>query len=92
MPDNKGKPLTLKITSPYGSLPEVCCDSITLCIADNLKDTGGGSYGIRKGHADALIALGKGEIRAFSEGEQIFSHHVDGGFVKVRKNIITVSG
>lgn len=91
MADNKEMPLTLKITSPDGSLPEVYCDSITLCIADNLKGTGGGSYGIRKGHADALIAIGKGEIRAFADGVQIFSHPGDRGFARICKSTITIS-
>lgn len=90
MSESKNPPLTLKIITPEGTLPDIFCDSITLAVSDNEKGKGGGSCGIRNGHADSLIALGSGEIRAFTKGEQVFSHSCKGGFARVSKNIITV--
>ena len=92
MQTDKNLPLVLKIITQEGALPEVYCDSIRVDIAEDTKGRGDGSYGIRKGHAEALLALGKGKIRACENGKEIFSHPVNGGFATISKNIITVLG
>ena len=82
--------LTLKILSPGGEAANVVCDSITLTVKDNSQGKGGGSYGIRTGHAPALIATDKGVITAKKDGQIIFSDRFDEGMATVDSNTVTV--
>lgn len=81
--------LTLNILSSAEKREGIECDSVHLVISDTKQGKGGGSYGIRKGHVKALISLGKGDIKAFLSGKEIFSFTVDGGFATVENNIVT---
>ena len=82
--------LTLKILSPVGEKADVSCDSIILTVRDNSQGKGGGSYGIRTGHAPALIATDKGRITAKKDGNTVFSEIFDEGMATVDKNTVTV--
>ncbi|MBR3767763.1 MAG: hypothetical protein IKL10_05940 [Clostridia bacterium] len=88
---NNDLPLTLVIVTPEGALPQIRCESITLTVKDNEKGKGGGSYGIRKGHTNSLIATDKGEVRAFINGEKVFSVLLSEGFAGVDKNTVTIT-
>lgn len=82
--------LLLTVITPqetYGPLP---CESVRVTIPDNAAGTGGGSYGIRRGHVQALLALDAGALRAFSAEQPVFSAHCGCGFASVEKNRITV--
>lgn len=82
--------LTLKILSPGGETASLACDSIILTVRDNLQGKGGGSYGIRTGHAPALIATDKGAITAKLQGKTVFTDLFDQGMATVENNVVTV--
>ena len=76
--------LTLTIVTPDGTGAEIRCDSVRLTTPDGIKKNNpGGSFGIRRGHADALLAVTEGPVTAFLEGEQIFAGTVSAGFAMV---------
>ncbi len=83
-------PLTLKIVTPEGMDQTFECDSVALWMAPDSKGKGKGSIGIRKGHAEAVIALGNGPLEARLSGSTVFSGFSEGGFATVRSDIITV--
>ncbi len=82
--------LILKIITPKSSFGPFPCDSIHLSVADNVDNKGGGSYGIRKGHTNALLALEKGCIKAFSSKGNILTGNCGDGFATVDENTVTV--
>ena len=83
-------PLTLKIVTPEGDDRSIGCDSVNLWMAPDSKGKGEGSFGIRKGHVDAVIALGNGPLEAHLEGKTVFSARTEGGFVTVLHDTVTV--
>lgn len=90
MAETARAPLTLKIITPDGERPEISCDSVSVTVKDNKNGKGGGSYGIKKGHAEALIALDKGTLSAKKGEETIFSENLPEGFLSIKNNYITV--
>ncbi len=90
MPSDSSLPITLRIMSPSIAHPDILCDSVRLTVADNEKGRGGGSCGIKKGHAPALIALSEGKVSAYRGNEEIFSRQTKGGFASVENNIVTL--
>lgn len=82
--------LTLKIITPEGVNRTLKCDSVVLWMAPDRKGRGEGSIGIRKDHADTVIALGNGPLEAFSDGKRVFSARTESGFATVLKNTVTV--
>lgn len=83
--------LTLRIISPEGIIAEASCDSIILPVRDNKAGKGGGQYGIRKGHTDALFATEAGVVTGKKDGEIIFSESLSEGFARVSRNSVTIS-
>ena len=76
--------IKLTIVTPAGGNTVVRCDSVRLTTADGIKKkNSGGSFGIRKGHADALIAIAEGPIKALTNGETVFECTVGTGFATV---------
>ncbi len=82
--------LTFALFSPHCEFPSVECDSVKLSIADSLSGRFSGTYGIRKGHARAVLALAPGKISVFLEGREIFSAESQGGFATVENNAVRV--
>lgn len=82
--------LTLKILSPDGVKAQVSCDSITLTVRDNSQGKGGGSYGIRKGHAPSLIATDKGAVVAKKDRITVFSKYFNEGMATIDNDTVTV--
>ncbi len=87
----KASELTLKIVTPKGTQAPVSCDSIHLTVRDNSGGKGGGSYGIRPGHAKALLSLEKGEIEALNAGKVVLKGQCGHGFATVNQNLVTVA-
>lgn len=81
--------LTLNIVTPKCTYGPFQCDSVHLTISDDLKGKGGGSCGIRKGHAKSLLSLGEGFIKAFCEGEVVLEGESGCGFATVDRDIVT---
>lgn len=83
-------PITLRIFNCIGEVQSLSCDSVTLCAKDNAKGQFGGSIGIHRGHADALIALSDSPILAYSGGTVLAEIPISNGFAFVSRNIVTV--
>lgn len=84
------KKLLLKIVPPNKSAYSVECDSIKLNISENSKGKSAGSYGIRQGHAKALIAIDEGTISAYENQNCVFSVKTSVGFATIDSDIVTV--
>lgn len=82
--------MELRIVSPDGSLGPLNCDSVRLQIADDMEEKHGGSYGIRKGHAEAVLVLEEGALFAFAESKPLLSGRHGKGFATIEKNKVTV--
>lgn len=82
--------LTLKIVTPTGSRDPIRCDSIHLTLCDGERGRGGGSYGIRPGHAKALFALDDGPLTALLGGSAVLEGRCGGGFAAVDRSTVTV--
>lgn len=78
------------IVTPDGVNGEYTCDSVNLMMPDDKHGKNGGNIGIRKGHADAVIALDKGDITAKLEGREVFRGRVSGGFAVVKGGNLSV--
>ena len=82
--------LVLNIVAPNGARDPIQCDSVHLTICDDLNGKGGGSCGIRAGHAKSLLTLDKGIIKAFLSGQNVLTGESDIGFATVEQNTVTV--
>lgn len=82
--------LTFTLFTPQRKLPELECDSVKLSIADSVSGKFSGIYGIRKGHARAVLALAPGRISVSLDGQEIFSAEARGGFAAVENNEVRV--
>ncbi len=87
---NEHNSLTLEIVTFKGAKEPIACDSIHLTVQDDLQQKGGGSYGIRPGHAKALIALDEGPLAAYRQGQMILRARVGTGFATVHNDTVTV--
>ena len=86
-----GDKLTFILFTPHRRFPSVECDSVKLSIADSVTGKFSGSYGIRKGHAKAVLALAPGRISASVNGKEVFSAESQGGFASVENNEVRVT-
>ena len=80
----------LKIVTPNDSIGPLSCDSLRINIANNNKDREGGSYGIRKGHAQATFALDSGITEALENGKTVMRAKTSRGFAKVEPSLVTL--
>lgn len=90
MKNQSSRTLTLRIVRPDHPVITAECDSVRLTLADDENGRGGGSYGVRYGHAKAVLLLGKGALSAYSGGELVMSAECSDGFARVEDNIVTV--
>ena len=90
MAEKRSAPLTLRVLTPAGSMAEESCDGVQLILRDGADGRGGGSMGILRGHAPAVMALGEGTVRAVLNGKVSLCLRVSGGFDSVRDDIVTV--
>ncbi len=82
--------LTLKVVLPEGLLCQTQCDSVNVFIVDDKNGKGAGSYGIRRGHAKAVLCLGEGKIEAFDGEKSVFSKQTGGGFADIENDVVSV--
>ena len=74
------------IVTPESTCLDTHCSSVTLPLFD-------GSRGVARGHAPFIGRLGAGEVRVAGEqgaGDVVRSVFVDGGFVEVSHDAVTV--
>lgn len=82
--------LTLRLAPCNGKSTSVHCDSVRLVAKDGAGGTGGGSLGIRRGHARALVALAAGPVQARLGGETVYEIELSGGIAFVEHDTVTV--
>lgn len=80
----------VRIVTPDGVGAEYSCDSVCLQMSDDRYGKNGGSLGIRKGHADAVIALTEGKIEAKLDGNVVFRVWVSGGFAVMKNGELSI--
>ncbi|MBQ0083590.1 MAG: hypothetical protein KBS52_02340 [Clostridiales bacterium] len=90
MQNQNSKLFNLIIITPTFPAVKLECDSVHLSVKDGSSGKGGGSYGIRKGHAKAILALEKGKISAYQDGNLLKSFDCEEGFARVEKDSVTV--
>lgn len=90
MTEKEKNPLTLCVFSPTGAETAIGCDSIRLSAKDGKDGKNGGSLGVRKGHAPAMVALGQGPLLALLQGETVFEGAFPGGIAVVEHDTVTV--
>ena len=83
--------LTFTLFTPRQKLEPMECDSVRLPVADSVSGKFSGSYGIRKGHAKAILALDAGKISVSNAGDEIYSAECDSGFAVVENNDVRVT-
>ena len=84
-------PILLSVVLPDGEELTVRCDSVRFTVPDSADGRiQGGSVGIRKGHASALMAVASGAVTAFSAGKQVFSRSMGGGLATVEGDRVTI--
>ena len=90
MSEEAKSPLTLRVFSPTGAENAVECDSVRLFAADGKDGKNGGSLGIRRGHAPAMVALGDGPLLALLRGKPVYEGAFPGGIAVVERDAVTV--
>jgi len=74
--------LTLIVVTPEATVRETHAEFVVLPLYD-------GEIGIAPGHSDMIGRLGFGEMRV-TEGNKTDHYYVDGGFVQVSGNVVSV--
>lgn len=70
------------VVTPERTVCDVAAEFVALTLFD-------GEIGIAPGHSPMIGRLGSGELR-ISEGSQITTYYVEGGFVEVNNNTVSV--
>ena len=83
--------LTVKFFSADRHLPDMECDSVRLPVSDNIKGEFSGSYGIRKGHANAVFSLKAGKVILTSNEKTVFEADISDGFATVENNKVCIT-
>ena len=87
----EANPIHLSIVFPGGEELSVMCGSVRFSVPDSADGRiPGGAVGIRRGHADAMMAVARCEVLAFSGGEKIFSKKVTGGVATVSRDTVMI--
>ena len=85
-----GRGMALSILTPDGAPLHLRCDSAHITIRDDLQGRGGGSYGIRCGHARAVLALESGPLTAFLGDRPVLRGRCGQGFAWVDGQSIAI--
>ena len=83
--------LTVQFFSVEGPTPPMECDSLQLPIADSLDGAFSGSYGIRKGHANAVFSLKAGKVVLTKNEKVAFAANISEGFAMVENNLVSIT-
>ena len=87
----KGTALLLRVSAPDREELRTECESVRFSIPDGAgRDRSGGLVGIRRGHADALMAVAPGKVSALSGGKTVFSCVVGQALAVVTGEEVTV--
>ncbi|MBE6726174.1 MAG: hypothetical protein E7576_13450 [Ruminococcaceae bacterium] len=87
----KGGAVVLRVCSANRDELRIECESVRFSIPDGADGKkSGGLYGIRRGHADALMAVAPGKVTALSGGKTIFSCSVGEGLAVITGDGVTI--
>ena len=86
-----GAGLILKIFTVDNMLEIADCDYVTLDVSDDENGGFSGCYGIKKGHATAVISVREGNVTAQKNGETIFSAQTSSGLAMIKEDIIKLT-
>lgn len=81
----------LKIITPQGGTKNIRCDSLHLTLADGNDGRDGGSFGIRKGHANSVLLLAEGVTVAIKDGEEVLRLRTGEGFATAEEDGVFVN-
>lgn len=76
------KPLKCVVVTPERAVLDETANFIVLPMSD-------GELGVAEDRLPLIGRLGYGELR-LTQGEAVMSYYIDGGFVQVRDNVVTV--
>ena len=89
--ENMSGPIHLSVVTHGGRALDLDCVSVRFNVPDGEKNkNSGGSVGIRKGHADALMSLKAGCVKTFSENGESCEFRVGNGIAMVGSNRVTL--
>lgn len=88
--NEKERTLSLSVVTPDKIPLTFTCDSIHLTLKEEKAGENGGKYGIRYGHARAVLSLEKGTLEVFLQGKRLFFAACDGGFALVDGDRVTL--
>ena len=83
--------LTVKFFSIDRHIPDMECDSVCLPVSDSVSGEFSGSYGIRKGHANAVFSLKAGKVTLSSNGKAVFEADISDGFATIENNELCIT-
>lgn len=83
--------LTVKFSSVDRHILPIECDSVRVPVSDSAKGAFSGFYGIKKGHANAVIALKTGDVVVTDDGKTIFIAEISDGFAIVENNLVSIN-
>jgi F-type H+-transporting ATPase subunit epsilon len=81
-PSTTSKPLHCVVVTPEKAVLDEVCDFVAVPMYD-------GELGVLSGRMPLIGRLGCGELRTQS-GNRIHRYFIDGGFVQIKNNIVTV--
>ncbi len=82
--------LLLRLVTPDQEPIELECDSVHVTLRDDSHGHGGGSYGIRHGHAKTILAMGAGPLTALLEGKTLLRCTCSEGFARIENSTVIV--
>ncbi len=85
-----GRELRVCIVTPEGIAAELVGDSVRLPLAGGPDGEDGGSMGVRPGHIQALIVLGKGRALVFKDGAPLLAADLETGMASVLHDRVTI--
>lgn len=81
----------VNIYTPKGPCFSGNCEYVGFCINAGNDKGDFGSYGIKKGHADAIFSIGEGEISLKKGGQIIYSAKSSEGFAIMEKGVLNIT-
>lgn len=81
----------VNIYTPNGLCFSENCECVNFCINADKEDGDFGSYGVKKGHADAVFSIGEGIVSIKKAGKVLYSAKNSAGFAVMDKGILNIT-
>ena len=81
----------VNIYTPNGICFSENCECVNFCINAGRDDGDFGSYGVKKGHANAVFSIGEGVISVKREGKVLYSVNNSEGFAVMDKGMLNIT-